>query len=167
MDELQFNRPISTFEEVYTRTLGYNAVMLALDHIDTCNRIRGSRSELAKYWVDVMGESVPANTPQLGVNPSMMITSAMSASLNSSRPDKISHIYKVGVFGMQGVGQNAHSATPNKITNAFNYLWTHENNVGIKAGHNGNIAAPGYTVISAALSNQNPYTGRAKSRRKL
>ena len=151
------------FEEVYTRALGYNAVMLALDHIDTCNAIRGDRTELAKYWVKVMGQSVPETVPQLSVSPSMMITSAMSAALNSSRPDTISHIYKIAGMGMQGVGQNAHSASggSGKITDAFPFLWGLENSNGTKSGHNGNIAAPGYTVTGAALSNPNPYTGRA------
>ena len=151
-----------TFDEVFTRALGYNSIMDAMDHIDTCNRIRADRTELAKYWVDVKHESVPNNMNQLGVSPSMLVTSAMSTALISC-DTKTDHIYVRGGFGMQNAAQNAHSMKKDgdfRITDAFAFLWSHENSAGITA-HNGNIAAPGYNVTGAALSNPNPYSHKA------
>ena len=155
-----------TFEEAYTCSLGYFNMMRALELIDRCNSIRASKTELAKFYVNVLGTEVPDNIPQLRISPYMMTGSAMSATLNSCQ-NSTAHIYSAGGLGCSGSGQiiqSGQKADDNetiRLGDPFAALWTNENSRKLTSGHNKTLSDDDYNLTGAAIINPNPYKTKA------
>ena len=154
-----------TFDRAYTSALGYHNMMRALELLDECNSIRASREELAKYYVDVEGVSVPDNVQQLRISPYMMTGSAMCATLVSCQ-NPTGHIYSAGSLGGNGHDQIIQSAqksddrTTITLGDPYSALWSSENARKMQA-HNSAIADEDYTATGIAIINPNPYKSKA------
>lgn len=136
------------FDKEVTNTLGYFNELKALELIDECNKIRASKSTLAQYYVDVMGEPVPDGVKQLRIRPCFMISSAMNNVLNL--PKIKGHIY-TGTHGQNAHG--GHIGYGGTMGSPFQAWWYLENHNKAKNKHNGNIADPDWETTGFAVSN--------------
>lgn len=156
------------FKKSFIDTQGYFNTLEALDNIDRCNAIRANPSELANFYVNVLGQSVPSNIPQLRISPYLMKISAMNVTLNGT--GKIAHIYgavtnygDTGITGVTAKGQNVAGGKfgdNTQIVNPFEAWWNTENHNGT-ISHNKTLSNPDYTMTGFAISNPNKITGIA------
>ena len=149
-----------SFKRALVATQGYFNTLEALDNIDRCNEIRASRTELAKFFVDVLGESVPNNVQQLRISPYLMKSSAVNVTLNLD--GKCDHIYRNnGLCGASARGQNVVSgkySTDGEKVEPFEAWWNKENEQHMTM-HNKTLSSPDYTLTGLSIANSNKVTG--------
>lgn len=149
-----------SFKRALVATQGYFNTLEALDNIDRCNEIRADRTELAKFYVDVLNESVPDNIPQLRISPYLMKASAVNVTLNLD--GKCDHIYyNYGLNLPRAKAQNCVAGKYSKDGSSvepFIAWWDRENTAHMSA-HNENLCDPGFTLTGFALANRNKVTG--------
>ncbi len=156
-----------SFKRALIDTQGYFNTLEALDNIDRCNRIRASKTELAKFYTDVLGEPVPDNVQQLRISPYLMKISAVNVTLNCA--GRINHIYgacpnygNTGITGTKDSGgsQNVTGGKfgdNTKIVNLFEAWWDIENH-NKTVSHNKAIAKANYSFTGFAISNPSKLT---------